>query len=324
MKKVLARIGLSFCVLALAYVLPATVLAPFVHSIQKEPPIRVLFVGDIMLDRNVARTAEEAGMPALFSTSTRALFADADLRVANLEGTITGSQSVSRRDHTKLRFTFNPAVAEDALAYLNINAVSLANNHALDFGVSGYRETREWLGFFGVQSFGNTLNTENILARAQVKNKDICFVGYHALWNPDTASVVEQITAARFTCWRTIVFAHWGEEYQTHSTAAQREEARAFIDAGADLIIGAHPHVVEEVEIYKNKAIFYSLGNFMFDQNFSWAVQHGLAVRVDFDEKETRFTLVPTVIVDQHASVADGEDKARILSVTGVADFILP
>ena len=322
MKKFASAAGLTLFALAAAYALPQPVFAPMEpacpvsNAKHCDTGVRVLFVGDIMLDRNVARTAESEGAGALFSTSTRALFADADVRVANLEGTVTGNPSIARQNNKILRFTFNPALAKEVLQGLHIDAVSLANNHALDFGEFGYDETRDRVeNTIGTKVFGHPLNDKGTLSTAVVsKGKTLCFVGYHALFDADIAPVVSDIQALHPECWRVIVFAHWGEEYKTRSNAAQREAARAFIDAGADLVIGAHPHVVQEHEVYKNKAIFYSLGNCMFDQNFSWGTTHSLEVRADFYTEKTDFTLTPLTVIEQHSAVADGQ----------VAEFTLP
>jgi poly-gamma-glutamate synthesis protein (capsule biosynthesis protein) len=110
-----------------------------------------------------------------------------------------------------------------------------------------------------------------------------------------------------------VLFAHWGEEYVPKATARQERLAHAFVDAGADMIIGAHPHIVEPIEIYKNKAIFYSLGNFMFDQYFSYATTHGVAVHVEWGDERTRFTLIPVSIVDEEVKIAEPADQKRIL-----------
>lgn len=303
---------------------------PFVEP--PRGPVRVLFVGDLMLDRNVARSAEAEGVAALFSTSTRALFADADLHIVNLEGTITTEPSLARQNNKILRFTFVPATAAAVLRDLGVDAVSLANNHAFDFGPEGYASTRNYLSSFGVAAFGHPYNNSAYRSTAlELAGKRLCFVGYHALFEPDTAPVEEEIAAIRPDCWRLIVLAHWGEEYKPKANAAQKGQGRAFIDAGADLVVGAHPHVVEEVELYKGKAIFYSLGNFMFDQNFSWETTHGLAIRVDFEEEETHFSLIPMVIKNQTSSVAEGSDRQKILNAAGthlpdgqVANFQLP
>lgn len=312
MKKLLAGGGFFIIAAGIAYLVPAPAYAP---TVAQEQPVRVLFVGDLMLDRNVGKSADAGGVVSLFSTSTRDLFADADARVANLEGAVTAHQSIARVNHNILHFTFDPSIAKQALELLNISAVSLANNHTFDFGARGYTETQGRVEASGVAVFGHPYNaTSSMSTVLTVNDKTLCLVGFHSLYDADTAPVIGEITTLRPYCWRIIVFAHWGDEYQGHSNAAQQKAGHEFIDAGADLVVGAHPHVVQEYEVYNRKAIFYSLGNFMFDQNFSWATTHGLALRADFYEDKTGFILTPMVIEQQHSSVA----------TSTVAEFTLP
>lgn len=303
------------------YAWSGTANAPLVPFSEK--PVRVLFAGDMMLDRNVARSAEASTTPFLFA-GVAGLFADADVRVANLEGTITDNPSIARRNNQILRFTFEPEIAQEAIQTLKLDAVSLANNHALDFYEKGYTQTQERLEALGVKTFGHPLNSNSLSGTLQVQGKVLCFVGYHSLFDDDTTPVVQEIQTLRPICWRVLVFAHWGEEYKTKSNAAQQAQAHSFIDAGADLVIGAHPHVVQEVEVYQGRAIFYSLGNFMFDQNFSWETTHSLAVRVDLYEHKTQFVLTPLTIAQQRVSIAEGPDRQKILDLATVADFSLP
>ncbi|MDB5225802.1 MAG: polyglutamate synthase CapA [Candidatus Adlerbacteria bacterium] len=301
--------------------------APFAFiPAQAEPDPSIIFVGDIMLDRNVARHAAEASPEALFA-GVLDLFAAADARVANLEGTITTNPSIAQVDNTILHFTFDPGVAARALQPLGLSAVSLANNHAYDFGSSGYRSTQWYLENWGIQPFGHPSNASSSLSTAfYVRDKGFCFAGYHSLYDPSTSEVVQIIKTFRANdCYRVVVFAHWGDEYEPVANAQQVSAAHEFIDAGADLVIGAHPHVVQNVEEYKGRAIFYSLGNFMFDQNFSWATQHGLAVKVTFKEASTAFELTPVSVIEEEVKVAEGADKQRVLGAAGrLAEFILP
>jgi len=325
MRRFFVATTLTALAFAAAYATPSSVLAPFAEIVQGEEPLRVLFVGDIMLDRTVALSAEERGVSALFSTSIRELFAEADVRVGNLEGAVTTNQSIARRDHTIFRFTFDPAVAQQALLALGFDVLSLANNHALDFGAAGYAQTGAYLEAWGVQSFGHPHNNADyVSAVVERKGRALCFIGYHALFSPDTAPITTRLAELRPRCFKIVVFAHWGEEYSLHSTLKQREEAHAFVDAGADLVVGAHPHVVQEAEVYRGRAIFYSLGNFMFDQNFSWETTHSIALRADFYEEETRFTLTPLIIQDQYSTLAQGVDKTLILDRVGLASSVLP
>ncbi len=302
-----------------------SVQAPFAVVLQPvEPDPSILFVGDIMLDRSVARHAAASSTRVLFA-GVLELFAAADARVANLEGSITSNPSVAQVDNTILHFTFDPQMAQEALAPLNLSAASLANNHSYDFGRTGYDATQHYLSGWDIQPFGHPYNARDISTTLTIRDKQFCLVGYHSLYDASTSETVTEIIRLRPGCYRIIVFPHWGDEYEPVANAAQTAAAHEFIDAGADLVIGAHPHVVQNVETYRGRAIFYSLGNFMFDQNFSWATTHGLAVKVTFGEASTSFKLTPITIRGQEATVANETDAARVLEVAGrLAEFVLP
>jgi poly-gamma-glutamate synthesis protein (capsule biosynthesis protein) len=266
------------------------------------PASDVLFVGDIMLDRTVADHAREVGDQALFA-GVQDLFAASHLRIGNLEGTITDNKSIAEVDHSTLRFTFAPKYAQ-LLGEVGFDALSSANNHSLDFGEDGYQQTRQNLSTAGIASFGSALNNEHLAVMLKVQGRELCVVGYMQLFNPDPTAVIQKIKDIRSQCDYIVVMPHWGVEYQHEPTAAQVDLAHQFIDAGADIIIGGHPHVVEPLEIYKGKAIFYSLGNFLFDQAFSPQVLRGLTVGITFEDSATKFTLVP-VNTFQEVSIAD-------------------
>ena len=292
------------------------------EEVVSRPPVSILFAGDIMLDRDSARAAQARGPQYLFGSSSE-LFEQSPLRVANLEGTITGNPSIAQRDSSILRFTFEPSLAREVIEGLNLSAVSLANNHSLDFGAQGFNLTRDYLSQWGVASFGSPYNASStnstILTSGGIS---VCLVGYMELFDPDEHSAINAIESLRPSCSRIIVFAHWGVEYSHAATTLQVREAHDFIDAGADAVVGAHPHVVEPVEVYRGKPIVYSLGNFIFDQNFSWDVEHGALLKVDLYPDHLRLTLIPTTIEDEHSSLAQGADYERVLSLMGLPEGI--
>lgn len=270
----------------------------------------VLFVGDIMLDRGVARHAERYGKASLMA-GTIDLLQGVDAVVGNHEGTMTNEESVAQRDNSILRFTFDPGFASILKEY-GFTAVSLANNHSLDFGQNGYVTTRRNLGAAGIKSFGSAVNTGIISTKIAVEDTELCLVGYHDLYVPNASSTLTEVRRLDPVCPHIAVFAHWGDEYAPRPNARQRMLARQFIDAGADLVIGVHPHVVQPVEVYKGRVIFYSLGNFVFDQDFSYETMHGATVKVIFEGDATRFKVVPVSIVNGAVSVASAEDRDRI------------
>ena len=287
--------------------------APAADAAVSSDDLSMLFVGDVMLDRGVATHADKYGAESLFGKLER-LFLGTDLTLGNLEGTITRNQSVSIPNNSLLRFTFDPKYA-NALADLNFSGFSLSNNHALDFGQDGFAQTKRFLTAAGLFSYGSPLNDGALSAQVKIRGKNVCFVGYHELFRSDPAPIIKEIQRIRPQCDLVVLGAHWGQEYFPGVTDAQRERAHQFIDAGADLIIGGHPHVVEPLEIYKGKAIFYSLGNFMFDQDFSFNTEHGLAVNVEWGSDVARFTLVPVLIQRGEVSIADAADRKRTLAL---------
>jgi poly-gamma-glutamate synthesis protein (capsule biosynthesis protein) len=261
-----------------------------VTSPQVAKPTQLLFVGDIMLDRDVRLAIQKNGFEYLFA-DIKNIFGNLDLAVGNLEGTITSKPSISLEDYSKLKFTFDPSVVK-SLKDLGFNGFSQANNHALDFGTDGFLSTQANLSSADLFSFGSPSNDINLSHMIAVNGENICFVGYHALYKEDTTPIVNEIKKVNQECSFVIVFAHWGMEYEVGESADQVREAHDFIDAGADLVLGAHPHVIEPIEIYKGKAIFYSLGNFVFDQDFSLATRQGLAVRLELGTSTETFHLI--------------------------------
>jgi poly-gamma-glutamate synthesis protein (capsule biosynthesis protein) len=233
---------------------------------------------------------------------------------------MTTNVSVAEVDPKILKFTFDPRFAQ-LLSGLGFTAVSLANNHALDFGADGYAQTTDFLTQAGIAPFGHPLNTKDLSTIVSTDSKTLCLVGYHSLFDPESAWVEAEIKKLRPTCSYVVVVAHWGEEYQHEPTASQKLKARTFIDLGADLIIGAHPHIVQPVEVYNNRAIFYSLGNFLFDQGFQPEVKRGVAVGVEFASSTTRFTLTPVHTFKQ-VSLADATTTAAVLTDLGVEGLL--
>lgn len=253
--------------------------------------VEILFTGDIMLDRGVRNAIARGGLTNLLSGVSQA-FVNLDMAVGNLEGTVTEGESIALNNNEILRFTFDPSVLPELKAF-GFKGFSLANNHTLDFGQEGYLETKRFLEENLLFSFGYPLNDRDHTYSLDLKGEKICFAGYHSLFRPAYGDVLEEIRALENDCTFTVVSAHWGDEYSDEESASQREAGRAFVDAGADLVIGHHPHVVQPVEIYKNRPIFYSLGNFIFDQDFSMPTRQGLIVRLALEKDTATYHLIP-------------------------------
>ena len=261
------------------------------------PKASILFVGDIMLGRDIESKRDKRGGDYPFGNVTGE-FDKYDLVFGNLEGPILS-------DHKKtpvgsMSFSFDESAAE-SLSKAGVDIVSLSNNHTADQGQSGLIETINFLTDQSVLPSGhpNVVSREDV-TYANLNGYQIIFVslnftyGYGGL--DDAASLVKELRGDSQEAF-LVVSVHWGDEYQTKSNARQQEAARLLIDNGVDLIIGSHPHVVQEMETYKSKLIFYSLGNFIFDQYFSADTQHGLAVGIEIEGERVTVRPIPVEIV---------------------------
>ena len=268
-----------------------------------EAVTELIAVGDVMLGRGVA-DATSASQPFVAVASwLRA----SDLTFANLESVITEG-GIPRPGPYRLRA--QPSAA-NLLRDAGFDVLGLANNHALDFGPASLAETVSRLQEVGIDTVGIGPDGETA-ARSLIYEIDglrFAFLAFNAVPDPeDDASdagwsragwnrerVTAAISAARAqadqavgsTPVAVIVSAHWGYEYQLRSDPAQRDMAMAMLDAGADLVIGHHPHVVQSTQASADGFVAYSLGNFVFDQGQGETGQ-GLALRAFFDAQGLR------------------------------------
>lgn len=277
----------------------------------------MLVVGDIMLDRTVfehTKKAKDFNHPFLLIDP---LFQKPyDLRVANLEGPVTNFKSVALT--SRFTFTFNPDFVGPLKKRFEV--LSLANNHTTNFGQKGLDQTRKRLQDGGIMFFGDPNNTAGFISTTtSVNGITFGFVGHHQLIEKGFDRIIADIKKLDKEVDVVIVLPHWGHEYKTDKPSGlQKKEALAMVDAGADIIFGAHPHVIQPIEVYKGKFIFYSFGNFIFDQYFSRETSEGLAIKAMFTKEDgivtPQFELIPLSINKlSQPYVAVEADKKRIL-----------
>ncbi len=277
-----------------------------------QTPPRILFVGDIMLDRNVAKHMKSANDLAYpFRKLPDGWFNTFDYAVANLEGPVTDKL---RAPVKSIDFRFDPAVLP-MLKETGIDAFSQANNHTLDQGSIGAADSRKRLQDAGFLVFGDQVHDDAIsLATTTVNGVKIAFLGFNTTDNPlDEADASAILKKVRMEADRVIVYMHWGTEYKNHPDAAVIARAHWLIDHGADAVIGGHPHWVQGMEWYKGYPIIYSLGNFVFDQYFSKETQEGMAVVLTMDSVIIDAELIPIKNVASQAIVVEGEERIERL-----------
>lgn len=265
--------------------------APVVVQAAVLAPIKLTFVGDMMFDRYIRTKASQQSYKFILE-ETLAIFEDSDLVVGNLEAPVTDFDSVSQQTSTTsaqhFTFTTEPA-ALTAFSSLPF-AANLGNNHIFNFGAEGIAQTEKYLAAAGIGFFGQTGQSTPTYMITEIEGYRIALINYNQFVAGGAQQTLEDLELVSGITDLQIVYAHWGIEYELVARPVVVTLAHQFVDAGADVIIGSHPHVIQNSEIYQGAPIFYSLGNFVFDQYFDAQVRTGLVVSVMIDRENGEIT----------------------------------
>ncbi len=239
--------------------------------------VEILAVGDVMPGGELADT------PDLFEHVTEAL-QDADLAIGNMEGVVSVESAASTMPSHIL-----PPGTPTILADAGFDLLSLANNHALDAGPEGLAETRRRLEAAGIEP----VESDQAITR-EIGGLRFSFLAWNDLATASVADLLAAVSDTDAEADHVIVLVHWGQEYQRHAVLPQQELADELLAAGADIVLGSHPHVVQDLWMIDRETpddppqvVAYSLGNFVFDQGWDDTAQ-GLALRLLFDEEGLR------------------------------------
>ena len=222
--------------------------------------------------RNFQKCVEEYGYDYFFR-NVRHVFEADDLTIVNLEGPLTTVEKAGK--HGGFIFKGDPECVS-ILADSSVELCNLANNHILDYGKAGLKETAEVLADKGIHYCGFTSVYDDVIKGVRVRALGCTW------WDYDKDQIVKAVSAAREGCDLLIVNIHWGWEGHHDHDDKQTALGHAIIDAGADLLIGTHPHVYAGIEKYKGKYIVYSLGNFCFAGNYNPADKRCLIFQQTF------------------------------------------
>ena len=253
------------------------------EDVPEEPKIEditLLFAGDVYLSNHVLNAYDKAGgIHGVLDEGIRAEIEAADVFMVNQEFPFTerGTKAADKQ------YTFR--LPHDRLHLMNemgIDIVTLANNHILDFGPEGITDSISALNEAGIKYVGAGENLEEAkkLEIVEVGGRKIGFLGTSRVYmatswaagenHPgvfstyDPALPLEEIKKADELVDYLVVYVHWGIERNTQPENYQRVMGQQYIDAGADIVIGSHPHVLQPLEYYDGKPIMYSMGNFVF------------------------------------------------------------
>ncbi|TJY43528.1 CapA family protein [Cohnella pontilimi] len=246
-------------------------------------PVKLAFVGDILPAASVAQLMKKNGYDYPYREA-QSLLQAADITAGNLEAPITGRGTPAGNKQYLFR---GPAEALPALKDAGFDVFTLANNHTLDYGWVGLQDTMDALNDHGLKHVGAGTDATEAYTPVYMESKGItvAYIGISRVlpepswkaaarhpgvadgYNP--AGAEKAIRDAKKNADLVVVLVHWGIERADQPNKDQKELGHRLIDAGADLVVGSHPHVLQGFEFYKNKWIAYSLGNFVFNTTAS-------------------------------------------------------
>jgi poly-gamma-glutamate synthesis protein (capsule biosynthesis protein) len=288
--------------------------------------ITVALGGDVQLDGGMGRRLRRDGPGAILSPGLADVFRSADIAMINLESAIS---DIGEPWPDKLwTFRANPFILDFLRDDLNIEVVSLANNHTVDYGFDAFVDTVRRLDAHGIGRVGGGLNLAEAMAPHVVEQNGItvAFIGAAIIANRVWAAgadspgllltrerwyplVYEAVETARELYDYVIVYMHWGTERVTEPTAVQIRTARRLIDAGADAVIGAHPHVIQSFEIYNGRPIAYSIGNFLMYNHYD----NTAVVRLRLLGGRAEMEVIPCRVTNGVYNEIAGDRQAREL-----------
>jgi len=279
------------------------------------------FAGDAMFGREIGYQFQQNNFKDLFANLGNRTFWGTDISWLNLEGPISEKTVPQPRQINDLKFNFSNQTIK-ALEYLKLTAVGLANNHTLNQGQNSLLITQKILGKAGINWQGNPgkANGESIM-RFEQKGLKVSLIAINLTFGINNIEEIirQEKQLGRFV----VVLPHWGNEYQETHSLGQENLARAWFVAGADLVIGSHPHVIQDAQIIDGKLVFYSLGNFVFDQYFSKETQQGLILASAISDKNIKIVLLPIESKRLKPEILRGDAKKNILNkiCKNIADY---
>lgn len=237
----------------------------------RESSVTFMIGGDVMFARGVHSEHQFDAKSALIKGLGERFFWGVDVAMINLEGVFSTSTNQEQAWYTMPPQLVFSGEYIDALRYARINTIAHANNHSHDGTSNDMLYTRDLLQKSGI----DYVRGDAVVTKTDGDVK-VAFIAGSEL--PPLVPIAEVVSEYSQAGYVTVVYLHFGNEYESKASETQYEQAKSVIDSGADLVVGTHPHVVQPVAEYKNVPIVYSLGNLLFDQNASTAVTEGLVL----------------------------------------------
>ncbi len=289
------------------------------------------FVGDMMFDKSVAGFIKAKGEDYVFEGYEKH-FMGSDIVFGNLETSLSNrGQAIKDKQYT---FRSSPTLAPFLKKY-NFSVLSIANNHVLDYGPLAFLDTMKHLKENGISYGGGGHNKQEAYNGVVIEKKGLK-IGFLAFtrvtpsvdwyagakkpgiigaYKVHETEVLEAVKLLNEKCDLLVVSLHWGKEGSTTVRKEETEFAHKLVDSGADVIEGHHPHVVQGIEMYKERPIFYSLGNFIFTSSHAQICNKTIMATVRYGSKGELKTVeaVPGMIKSGRPVPMEGSEKQEFI-----------
>lgn len=289
----------------------------------QDSAIRFVFAGDILLSDHVLGAYNKTGtIGSVVDQEFQSVIDSSDVFMVNEEFPFSDRGTAA----ADKQYTFRlPPEKVSLFQEMGIDIVTLANNHALDFGTDALLDTCAALDGAGISRVGAGADLDEAKRPVimDIKGKKIGFLGASRVipvgsWNAtangpgmlttyDPTLLLEEIRKAKETCDFVVVYVHWGIERDEMPQDYQRTMGKQYIDAGADMVIGSHPHVLQGMEYYNGKPIIYSLGNFVFGSS----IPRTALLTADWDGENLSLAFVPGTSSKGYTRALTGEDEKQ-------------
>lgn len=291
---------------------------------RRSDPVTIVFAGDVLIAEAMEQYYDAAGVTRLVSEELLAEMQNADICMVNNE--FQFSNRGTPMEDKQFTFQTDPKYVQ-ILLDMGVDIVSLANNHSLDFGTEALQDTFATLDDAGIlyAGAGDSKERAEELQIIEVNGKKFGFLAATRVipvsaWNVeyrqpglfttyDDTRLIECIEEAKENCDFLTVYVHWGIEREAYPQDYQTGIAKHCFEAGADVVIGAHPHVLQGIEFMDGKPVFYSLGNYIFAQT----IARTALVKVEvYDDGEAVYSLIPAYAEDGKTMVFEGEEAVEL------------
>ena len=297
---------------------------PVPEATVEECPVTLLFTGDVLLSDYVLNNYDSSGIEGILSPELLDELRNADITVINNEFPFS-TRGIQAPDK-QFTFRVDPKYVS-ILTDMGVDIAGIANNHVLDYGPDALQDTFDTLDAAGIEYMGagNDLSRASALITKEAGGKTFGFLAASRVipvvsWDVQNSSpgvfttydptkLIAAIEAAKSSCDYLTVFVHWGIERDEYPQDYQVSMAKQYIDAGADLVIGSHPHVLQGITYYNDKPICYSLGNFIFNRD----IPQTAAVKVTINgENEPEVRLLAATASNARTVLCEDAQKATI------------